>query len=467
MKYRTHLVFTLMLVIGDALAILLAYILAYIVRVKISDIPTHELVAAREYFLSLLILLPFIILMFSLIGTYTSRPQSRWVQIGRVLFGSLGAMLFLIAIDYFHNTPIFPAKLVPLYGFGFSIVFLSIERSILYFARFLRRRKNIGVTRVVVVGLGETTNDLLAAIKNDRNFLIQAVVGGGKQATHRTWRGAMRNFNPQIIIQVATAKQPEIDSELLDFAKANYIEFKFVPREINQTSDLIEPELFLGAVPMMTLRPTALNGWGRFAKRAFDFSVALIGLIIASPFMLIVWLVLVLSGGSPIYRRKRLTRFGDSFTIYKFRSLKIAYNGIDPEAGFKKMGRSDLIKPFRANGDFLEDDPRISKFGKFIRKFGLDELPQLLNVLKGDISLVGPRALIAEELNQSNDKDTILNVKSGLTSLAVVAGRKETLPFEQRRKLDVYYVQNWSFALDIQILFRTFVQVLAGRDRGA
>ena len=455
-----------MLIIGDALAILAAYSLAYIVRVKLSDIPPHELVAAQEYFLSLLILLPFIIAMFSLIGTYASRPHSRWAQVGRVLFGSLGAMLFMIAIDYFHNVPIFPAKLVPLYGFLFSIVFLSLERGVLYFARYLRRRNNIGITLVVIVGMSEATRDLIATIKSDRNYQIQAVVGNGRSATHKTWRGAMRNFNPQIIIQVATTKKPEIDLELLDFAKANYIEFKFVPREINQTSDLIEPELFLGAIPMMTLRPTALDGWGRIIKRAFDFLVALVGLIIASPVMLVVWLVLSLTGGTPIYRRKRLTRFGDSFTIYKFRSLKIAYNGIDPEAGFKKMGRPDLIKPFRANGDFLENDPRISRFGKFIRKLGLDELPQLWNVLKDDISLVGPRALIAEELNQSEDKDTILNVKSGLTSLAVVAGRQETLPFEQRRKLDVYYVQNWSFALDIQILFKTFLLVLFARDRG-
>jgi undecaprenyl-phosphate galactose phosphotransferase len=162
----------------------------------------------------------------------------------------------------------------------------------------------------------------------------------------------------------------------------------------------------------------------------------------------------MLTGGHPIYKRKRLTRFGTDFTIYKFRSLKNAYNGLDPEAGFAKMGRPELAKKFRANGDFLEHDPRISRFGHFIRVTSLDELPQLFNVLKGDISLVGPRALIAEELDKSAYKNHILSVKSGLTGLAVVSGRKD-IPFEERRKLDVYYVQNWSFWLDIIILLKT------------
>ncbi len=462
MKNRSHLVFTLMLIIGDALAILAAYSLAYIVRVKLSDIPTHELVAARDFFLSLIILLPFIIVMFSLIGTYTSRPHSRWAQIGRVLFGSLGAMLFMIAIDYFHNEPIFPAKLVPLYGFLFSIIFLSLERGVLYFARFLRRRKNIGITLVVIVGLSDAARDLIANIKSDRNYQIQAVVGDGRGATHKTWRGAMRNFNPQIIIQVATAKNPEIDLELLDFAKKNFIEFKFLPREISQTSDRVELELFMGNVPMMTLRPTALDGWGRIFKRAFDFFVAFIALIILSPIFLIIAIINKIIFGKVFFHHARLTRGDQKFQFYKFQTVRKDLNGLTPEEAFTKIGQPDLIKEYRANGDFLPNDPRYGTWAKFLRKTSLDELPQFWNVLRGDISLVGPRALIPQELANYEKKNAILNVKSGLTGLAQVSGRKD-LSWDKRRQLDVYYVQNWSFALDIQILFRTFVQILSGR----
>ena len=122
------------------------------------------------------------------------------------------------------------------------------------------------------------------------------------------------------------------------------------------------------------------------------------------------------------------------------------------------MGKPELIKHYRTNGDFLEHDPRVTKIGHFLRKYSLDELPQLFNVLRGDISLVGPRALIPEELNSYSNKHTILNVKSGITGLAQISGRRD-LPWEQRRKLDVYYVQHWTYLMDLRILF----QVLTGR----
>ena len=126
------------------------------------------------------------------------------------------------------------------------------------------------------------------------------------------------------------------------------------------------------------------------------------------------------------------------------------------------MGKPELIDKYRANGDFLDDDPRVTPIGRYLRRFSLDELPQLFNVLKGDISLVGPRALIPQELNRYEQKHKILNVKSGITGLAQISGRRD-LPWEQRRKLDIYYVQNWSFGLDIQILFKTVRQVFTSR----
>ena len=126
------------------------------------------------------------------------------------------------------------------------------------------------------------------------------------------------------------------------------------------------------------------------------------------------------------------------------------------------MGKPELIEKYRANGDFLDDDPRVTPIGRYLRRFSLDELPQLFNVLKGDISLVGPRALIPQELNRYEQKHKILNVKSGITGLAQISGRRD-LPWEQRRKLDIYYVQNWSFGLDIQFLFKTVRQVFTSR----
>ena len=131
------------------------------------------------------------------------------------------------------------------------------------------------------------------------------------------------------------------------------------------------------------------------------------------------------------------------------------------EQAFIKMGKPELIKKYRKNGDYLKNDPRITKFGKFIRRTSIDELPQLFNILKGDISLIGPRALLPGELRDYGDRSLILSVKSGLTGFAQVSGRRD-IPFEERRALDIYYVMNWSLTLDAQIFFKTIVAVFRG-----
>jgi lipopolysaccharide/colanic/teichoic acid biosynthesis glycosyltransferase len=154
-----------------------------------------------------------------------------------------------------------------------------------------------------------------------------------------------------------------------------------------------------------------------------------------------------------------MSRFGNTVYVYKFRTMKQAYNNMSPEAGFNKMGRPELIKQYRQNGDQLANDPRISNVGRLLRASSLDELPQLWNVLRGDISLVGPRALDVEEIEKYDKKNLILSVKSGLTGLALVSGR-HAISFDERRKLDLYYVQNWSFWLDIVILTKTIRVVL-------
>lgn len=466
MRDRASLKFTIILIIGDALAVIAAYMLAYIIRVKFSDIPTYNIVLARPYISALLTLLPFIVLWFSIIGTYQSRPQKFLVQVGRLLVGAAGAMLFMISVDYFHNNPIFPAKLVPIYGLLFSIIFLMIERGTLFFLRYQRRRRNLGShQRVMIVGVNNVTRDIVADIKRrGSNYKIHSVVGDRRSrlATHKTFDSAVRNHNPDVIIQVATNDEPTIDTTLLEYAQKNFIDFKFVPSDVNDIPDRVELELFMGDVPMMAVQQTTLLGWGRIGKRSFDMVCSLAALILLSPIILIVAIINKLILGGIFFHHTRLTRGDRPFQMYKFQTVRRDLNGLTPEEAFTKIGRPELIKKYRDNGDFLVNDPRFGVWSKFLRKTSIDELPQLFNVLLGDISLVGPRALIPEEMNASEKKYAILNVKSGITGLAQISGRRD-LPFEQRRKLDVYYVQNWSFGLDIQILFKTAWQVLTGR----
>src|SRR3990167_9077197 len=175
-------------------------------------------------------------------------------------------------------------------------------------------------------------------------------------------------------------------------------------------------------------------------------------LVISLPFMLLITLLIKIfdPGGPLLFKDRRLTRFGNTRKIYKFRTHKKAYTN---------MGRRDLITKYRAGGDHIPNDPRVSYIGRFLRRTSMDELPQLINIVKGDISLVGPRALQPQELEKHDKKDLILAVKSGLTGLAQVSGRRD-ISVEERRKLDLYYVQNWSLWLDLIILAKTAKVVL-------
>lgn len=454
--------------IGDALAVVGAYSIAFILRVKISDAPVVNAIAADTYLGSLLILLPFVIVIFSVVGLYrTIRNDSLISTIGKLLLGAFLAMLFMVFIDYFHPATIFPAKKVPLYGLVISIILLAVERSLLYLIRYLRNRTNIGLPSVLVVGDNETAKLLVRDIERpSSSYRLQGVVGDGrlKWTTYKTFDEAVANFLPNIIIQVTSADKPKVDNKILAFAQKHYIDFKFVPSDINDLSDHVEMELFMGDIPMMSVEPTRLVGWGRFVKRLFDIVVSFIAIVVLSPIFLLVFIAEKITDpkASAVFHQIRLTRGDQKFMLYKFRTQYAKYDGTTPEQAFKRIGRPELIKKYRDNGDFLDDDPRVTPIGKYLRRLSLDELPQLFNVLKGDISLVGPRALIPQELNKYEQKHKILNVKSGITGLAQISGRRD-LPWEQRRKLDVYYVQNWSFALDIQILFKTVWQVFTSK----
>ena len=211
----------------------------------------------------------------------------------------------------------------------------------------------------------------------------------------------------------------------------------------------------------MLINATPLMGGARIYKRVFDLVFGLLATIIASPFMLIIYIVQkILEPKAPaIYKDTRLTRLNRQFSMFKFRSIKPEYSGLTPEEAFEKMGKPELAEKYRAQGDYLKNDPRYTQFGRLLRKTSLDELPQLFNVLKGDLSLVGPRALQPGELKNYGDRGLILSVKSGITGLAQVSGRRN-ISFNERRALDVYYVQNWTPGMDISIMFRTVGIVL-------
>ncbi|HTK39819.1 MAG TPA: sugar transferase, partial [Patescibacteria group bacterium] len=152
-------------------------------------------------------------------------------------------------------------------------------------------------------------------------------------------------------------------------------------------------------------------------------------------------------------------RFSDPIDLIKFRSMSSKYGKKDAAEEFREMGREDLAQEYERERK-VENDPRITRFGKFLRDTSLDELPQLFNVLRGDLSLVGPRPILPQEVTFNPSRTALLHsVRSGVTGLWQVSGRSN-LDFNERIELELYYARNWSFWLDIKILFKTIAVVI-------
>lgn len=474
MKNNTSLIYNILLVIGDFLALVGAFSVAYILRVSISHVRISTPIKSETYLQTFLILLPFFILLFALIGLYSKEIyENRFKEFGRLIVGSFIGILFVISYGYVFNIPIFPARLVIVYGFALALIFTVLFRNLARYGRKLLFKYHKGLNNVLLVGDTDMSQELMRILSpsDETGYCVIGVVGGIKKplkqsadyALFADFDQAINKIGPRLhtIIQTALYGDAAKNSKILTYAQENHISYQFVPGNSELFVGNLSVEIFKG-IPVVDVRQTAIIGWGRVVKRTLDIVLGSLLLIIASPFMLIIALVVKLSDGhGPVFfRQTRLTRYNQKFDVYKFRTNKIEFNGLTPEAAFTKLGRPELIKAYRDNGDFIEHDPRITSIGRFLRRTSLDELPQLINVLKGDLSLVGPRALIPQELAAYTKRHTILSVRSGLTGLAQVSGRRD-ISFDERRQLDLYYVQNWSFWLDLIILAKTVWTVLS------
>ncbi|HEX5744344.1 MAG TPA: exopolysaccharide biosynthesis polyprenyl glycosylphosphotransferase, partial [Candidatus Saccharimonadales bacterium] len=373
------------------------------------------------------------------------------------------------------NVTVFPARLVTLYSFGLAFVFVLGERTL---ARGVRRQLfsyGHGINNVLLVGDTKTTQRLIDALSDTAvtGYRIVGVVGGVRHKlkhhydSYREYPGfddAIKHLGGKgkplhTIIQTELYADGENNDRILTYAQENHAAYRFVPGNSELFVGKIEADLF-HTIPFIAVHQTALIGWGRVVKRLTDILLGGLFLVIALPFMAVMAVAIKLADGGPVFfRQTRLSRFNTPVRIFKFRTHRPGYSGMEPEEAFRKMGRPELIKEYRANGDWLADDPRVTAIGRFLRRTSMDELPQLLNVVRGDISLVGPRALVPYELEKSEQMNLILSVKSGMTGLAQISGVSD-LSFTERRKLDLYYVQNWSFFSDLVILVKTFWVVL-------
>jgi len=211
-------------------------------------------------------------------------------------------------------------------------------------------------------------------------------------------------------------------------------------------------------VPLVELRRTALDGWGKIAKRVIDIVGSAFGLVILSPLFLVIAFAIKWESEGPVFvGLERISR-NKKFKLFKFRSM------IKDAEKYKKY-----LLPFneRSEGPLfkMKNDPRVTKVGRFLRRHRLDEFPQLWNVLKGDISLVGPRPHQPDEIARyQKHHKRVLDIKAGMTGMAQISGSSD-LPFEEEVALDTLYIERWSLWQDFKILFLTFLKLF--RDRSA
>ncbi len=469
MKKNPGLVFHTFLVLGDALAILLSFLLAYYFRTHLDQRPFYFEAAPRRFLIAILYLLPIYLIILACFGLYRKTiflKRNRWSEMRRLFLASVTGMMAIISCDFFFDLDLFPVRVMAIYSTAACFILLCAFRGLIRLARgFAFKHSKNATLNAIIIGNHPNTEylaDYISAFP-ESGFRLAGVVAGAKylpkdlrRKQYSSLKEALRRLKPDVIFQTDDKNSDYIYRQSIN----HHLLYYYVPSSTALSSQTGQLEL-IGNTPAIFVPVTPLAGNAKIIKRAFDLVIGGIIFVLAVIPMGIIWLIEKLSDpkAPAIYAETRLSRYNQRFKIFKFRSMKPEYCGLSPEEAFTKMGKPQLIKKYRSNGDKINNDPRITKLGKFLRATSLDELPQLLNVLKGDISLVGPRALVPGELRHYGDRSLLLSVKSGLTGLAQVSGRRD-ISFEERRALDIYYIQNWSLGLDIRILFRTIGAVL-------
>lgn len=470
MRQNFSFIYKLLLLAGDAFALLLAFTLAYILRVHLDTRPIITPVKSLTYITLVATLLPIWLGVFALLGLYAKRTfERRPREAGRLLLAAISGVLLLVTYDFFSTEVLFPAKSIPVYAAIISFLLLLIMRSLLRRLRLYLYTHEYGVVRIILVGNGETTYFLSKYLHNNpySGYKIVGIVANKSHVyekfsdkQYRSLLTAIEKTKPHAVIQT----DGEDVTKIYNQAVAHHLDYQFIPTHAALFAARHSVDL-LGTFPIINVHTTPLVGYGRAIKRIIDVVLSSLGIIVLSPLFLIIAVLQKLTDprGPIFFKQERLTRFGAVFNIYKFRSLKTKYNGKDALDVFQQMGREDLVKEYTENRSKVAHDPRISTVGRFLRRTSLDELPQLVNILKGDISLVGPRAIPKSELiGYEKVAPLVLSVKSGLTGLAQISGRSE-ITMQERLNLDVYYVQHWSIAMDVQIILRTILSLLTGR----
>ena len=469
---RAELFFSFLLVPLDFLAIILAGISAYYLRftaIATEIRPVIFNLPFGQYFNILLLIALAWLAIFALAGLYNIKGSRRLTEeVYRVILAcSTGLILIVVLIFIFRE--LFSSRFIVLAGWLLAIAYISFARVIIRLIQHLLLSYGIGVHKLVLVGNSSTTDILIHEFSTRKNLgfeIVKRLKNFSLEAEQELAEFIKTNEVDEIMQSDPNLSKAEV-LRLFDFADENHFTFKYAADLLG--AKVLKTEVSeVAGIPVVEVKITPLEGWGRISKRIFDVIFSSLFIIILSPLMIIVALLIKLdSRGSVIYKNERVSKEG-TFKLFKFRSMLIHccvgndYANNEEALKYEK----ELIREKSAkDGPIykIADDPRLTKAGKFIRRWSIDELPQFFNVLLGHLSLVGPRPHQPREVAKyEKHHKKVLSVKPGLTGLAQISGRSD-LSFEDEVKLDSYYIENWSLLFDLAILSRTPMAVIKGR----
>ncbi len=456
----------------DAALINVAFGLAYYVRYTLQFLRAVDPANNVPY----TAFLPFVVLLTAvLIFAYwqkdlyrIKRRLSVMDELTIILDGTTTGIVLIIVLVFVYR-PTFYSRAIFLYA-GIIVVALvggahGLKIAVLSFWR----KHGFGVARLLIVGAGEIARTIMRTVVANPQlgyeivgFVDDDVAKGATDIGRFKALGSTGNLAKllhkekvdEVIITLPWQYHRKITSITGISERAN-IRARIVPDMFQITLSHMDVTQMMG-IPLIGVKPGTISRGGLLVKRMVDVTVAAVGLVILAPLLGLIALAIKLeSDGSAIFSQERVGRYGRRFQIYKFRSM--VQDAENQKASLENLNEADgpLFK--------IKEDPRRTRVGRLIRKFSLDELPQLYNVLRGDMGLVGPRPNIPAEVEQYQEwHKRRLDVVPGITGLWAVSGRSE-LTFDEMTLLDIYYIENWSLALDFKIALQTLPHVLMAR----
>ena len=469
-RYRRWV--SLIIALTDVVLINLAFATAYWVRYDLQWFRTVDpanYAPFQMYMPFALVLTILLMVAYKLGGVYNQPRGAAWLDEVYALVGGTTTGIVIVTAITFWFRPLVYSRLMFLWAGGIIITLLSLSRLIKRWVLESRMRRGLGVDRVLIVGAGEVGRRLM------RNIVAQPELGyqvigfvDDDAEKSRTDIGRFKALGgignlPRVVQEEA------IDEVIVTLPWMHHRKILGIMRqcERERVRARIVPDLFqlalsrvdiedLGGIPIIGVKEISITGWNLAFKRASDIVLSLAALILLSPLLLLISAAIKLDSSGPIlFKQVRVGKGGRRFVFHKFRSMR---QGAEEE----RRQLADLDEVMGATFK-IRHDPRCTRVGRFLRRTSLDELPQFYNVLRGEMSLVGPRPAIPSEVEQYQEwHRRRLEIPPGITGLWQVSGRSQ-LTFDEMCLLDIYYLENWSPLLDLKIALKTAPAVLAGR----